>query len=193
MSENDYWTGFRAGVEAAAKKADARSRKLVDDWKTGARVQVSFPKCWHQEGEIVASEIRALLPAVPEQSRTEIFQMEVAKAPPTGRSQVTLTDGSPVTPDHRDIKPNGQQKGYVVLSEAERAKGFMRPFRDAYRHTRCGQITTMGRSIAETYARDPHFYTSTFCTTCGTHYPVGEDGEFTWYEMDGTEGPKVGT
>ena len=85
------------------------------------------------------------------------------------------------------------QKAYVVLSEAERAKGFVRPFRDAYRHLKCGKITTMGRAIAETYARDPEFYSGTFCTTCRAHFPVGEDGEFTWYEMDGSEGPKVGT
>ena len=25
------------------------------------------------------------------------------------------------------------------------------------------------------------------------HFPVGEAGEFTWFEMDGREGPKVGT
>ena len=108
-------------------------------------------------------------------------------------AKTTLTDGSPVTPDHRELRPDGQQKGYVVLSADERAKGFVRPYRDAYRHEKCGKITTMGRSIAETYAADPFFYSGTFCTTCRAHFPVGEDGEFTWYEMDGTEGPKVGT
>jgi len=50
--------------------------------------------------------------------------------------ETTLTDGSPVTPDHRDIDPTtGMQKGYVVLSEAERAKGFVRPVRHTYVHT----------------------------------------------------------
>lgn len=49
-------------------------------------------------------------------------------------SKVTLTDGSPVTPDHRELKPNGQQKGYVVLSDEERAKGFVRPVRYSYIH-----------------------------------------------------------
>ena len=108
-------------------------------------------------------------------------------------TNVTLTDGSPVTDDHRELRPDGMQKGYVVLSEDERAKGFVRPYRDAYRHLTCGKITTMGRSIAETYAREPSFYSGTFCSTCLAHFPVGEDGEFTWYEMDGAEGPKVGT
>ena len=37
-----------------------------------------------------------------------------------------LTDGSPVTADHRDIRPNGMQKGYVVLCPEERDKGISR-------------------------------------------------------------------
>lgn len=112
---------------------------------------------------------------------------------PVDRSQVQLSGGGDVTEDHRDLKPNGQQKGYIVLKDHERAKGFVRPYRDAYRHLKCQRITTMSRDIAETYARDPHFYRGTFCTTCRSHFPVGENGEFTWYEMDGSEGPKVGT
>lgn len=107
------------------------------------------------------------------------------KAPET-----TLTDGSPVTPDHREIDPKtGQQKGYVVLSEAERAKGFIRPVRDTYVHEKCGVPTKMGRSLAETYARDPFFYSGTFCAGCGTHFPVGPKGEFVWAGTD----IKVGT
>lgn len=54
--------------------------------------------------------------------------------PPADWTQQTLTDGTPVTPDHRELKPNGQQKGYVVLSEEERARGFVRPVRKSYRH-----------------------------------------------------------
>jgi hypothetical protein len=48
--------------------------------------------------------------------------------------KTTLTDGSPVTPDHRELRPDGMQKGYVVLSAEERAKGFVRPVRRSYRH-----------------------------------------------------------
>lgn len=102
----------------------------------------------------------------------------------------TLTDGSPVTPDHRDIDPaTGQQKAYVVLSADERAKGFVRPVRYSYVHLTCGVVTRMGQSIAETYARDPHFYSGTFCCGCRNHFPVGADGEFVW---DGTT-EKVGS
>jgi hypothetical protein len=108
----------------------------------------------------------------------------------TDEPEKTLTDGSPVTPDHREIDPNtGMQKAYVVLSEAERAKGFVRPVRQSYRHTRCGAVTTMGRAIAETYARDPGFYGATMCVTCHAHFPIGADGEFTWVGTD----EKVGT
>lgn len=44
----------------------------------------------------------------------------------------------------------------------------------------CHGITTMGIAIAETYAREPGFYGSTFCCRCGVHLPVSQ---FTW---DGT-------
>jgi len=108
-------------------------------------------------------------------------------------TKTTLTDGSPVTPDHREIidcgPRAGQQKAYVVLSDEERAKGFVRPVRQSYIHQKCGVKTTMGLALAETYARDPNFYSGTFCCGCGTHFPVGPDGEFVW---DGT-GEKVGT
>ncbi len=118
-----------------------------------------------------------------------------AETIPVDRSARILTDGSPVPEDrsHTNLRADGQQEGYVVLSPAERAKGFVRPYRDAYRHLKCGKLTTMSRSISETYARDPFFYSGTFCTTCAAHFPIGEDGEFVWYEMNGTTGPKVGT
>lgn len=91
-------------------------------------------------------------------------------------------------PDYRDLKDNGQQKDYVVLTEEERAKGFVRPVRRTYVHQKCGVATTMSQSIAETYARDPKFYGATFCVGCGAHLPVGEHGEFVW-----DDGTKVGT
>lgn len=104
--------------------------------------------------------------------------------------ETTLTDGGPVTDDHRKIDPvTGQQKGYVVLSAEERAKGFVRPVRQVYVHEKCGGETRMGLALAETYARQPNFYSGTFCAHCRTHFPVGEDGEFVWAGTD----IKVGT
>lgn len=109
---------------------------------------------------------------------------------PVDRASVTLTNGAPVPDDHREIDPaTGMQKGYVVLSDDERAKGFVRPVRRSYVHDKCGVVTTMGIALAETYARDPKFYGGTFCAGCGTHFPVGQDGQFVW---DGTS-ERVGT
>lgn len=145
--------------------------------------------------------------------------------------KITLVDGRPVTPDHKEINPlTGQQKDYVVLSAEERAKGYVRPVRTSYIHIGppgpanlqpltdeqkarlspgeeyagfevygperapgvgrywkqkeldnkgCGQVTRMSRPIAETYARDPHFYSGTFCVGCGTHLPLEE---FVWLD-----------
>lgn len=53
----------------------------------------------------------------------------------------------------------------------------------------CGSVTRMGQALAETYARQPGFYGSTYCVTCSMHRPVGLDGEFVW---DGTD-ERVGT
>ena len=143
----------------------------------------------------------------------------------TGEPKTCLTDGGEVTGDHRDIKDNGQQKGYVVLCPEERAKGYVRPLRKEYFHggngpkhplrdltdyekdrflkydyvkyeaypdgenvsgrfwtqrqldSGCRTHTTICESIAETYARNPKFYGSTFCVHCGEHFPVEE---FVW-------------
>lgn len=115
----------------------------------------------------------------------------------TKGQEVCTTDGRRGEEADRSILEGGlrkgQQKDYVVLCETERAKGFVRPFRDAYRHLTCGTVTTMGVGLSETYARDPSFYGGTFCVRCQAHFPVGEDGEFVWVEKNGTEGPKVGT
>lgn len=127
-----------------------------------------------------------------------------------------------------DTKPVPQNDVYLVLSQAEIAKGYTRPLRRSYKHvgpqpknplreltedehTRfdaygyvvfevypntkyetgrfwtqaqldskgCGLITTMGLTLCETYARDPGFYGSTYCTYCQMHRPVEE---FVWNE-----------
>jgi hypothetical protein len=45
----------------------------------------------------------------------------------------------------------------------------------------CRTSTRMALSLAETYARDPSFYGSTFCVNCGKHFPVKE---FVWKGTD---------
>lgn len=107
-----------------------------------------------------------------------------------------------------DEEAKGMNKAYLVLSDEERAKGFVRPVRTSYIHQfmldgsdvptvvvsrqgmgGCGAVTRMNIAIAETYARNPHFYGATYCVGCHKHLPVGENGEFYW---DGTN-EKVGT
>jgi hypothetical protein len=83
----------------------------------------------------------------------------------------------------------GMHKDYWVLSQEERAKGFVRPVRTKYIHEKCGSVTRMGLTLSETYAREPSFYGATYCATCKAHFPVGAQGEFVW---DGTD-VKVGT
>jgi hypothetical protein len=83
-----------------------------------------------------------------------------------------------------------QAEAYLVLSEEDRAAGFVRPVRTRYIHENCGTVTTMSRALAETYARRPSFYGATYCVHCRMHRPVGEHGEFVW---DDGFGQKVGT
>ncbi len=87
-----------------------------------------------------------------------------------------------------DDEPSEMGEVYLVLTDEERDKGFVRPLRLSYVHTTCGSETTMGRAIAETYARQPGFYGGTFCVRCQMHRPVGAEGEFVW-----DDGTKVGT
>lgn len=131
--------------------------------------------------------------------RAEQYQKiigEVKKAPDVDRNSMQLVSGEPVPEDrsHTKLKANGQQRDYVVLTPEERAKGFVRPVRKSYLHVgkdpvmngivlikagkgACGTRTTMGQAIAETYARDPGFYSGTFCCTCGEHRSLDE---FVW-------------
>lgn len=151
------------------------------------------------------------------------------------------TNGRPVA-EVRASQTNetGQHDGYIVLCPDERAKGFVRPFRDRYKHvgirpkyplqdltaeqherydrfgyvkfeayppdapesnggtstgrywtksdleSGCGTVTTMGRALSETYAREPSFYGATFCCGCNRHLPVAE---FVWT----ADGARVGS
>lgn len=85
------------------------------------------------------------------------------------------------------IKPGGQQESYLVMSEEERAKGFVRPVRRGYVHIACGFLTIMGQALAETYARDPKFYGGTFCVTCQTHFNLRTEDDKAAFLWDGTE------
>jgi hypothetical protein len=155
-------------------------------------------------------------------------------------------NGLTTDPKHEDLghgaddKPVPQNKCYLVLSDEERAKGFVRPVRSQLRARRhrgaevsaarhhgrageelarrrpfvkfepypqpaqglvhralldaercstrvgkgCGTLTTMGRALAETYARKPASTARPTAAAAHMHRPVGADGEFVW---DGTD------
>lgn len=86
------------------------------------------------------------------------------------RNDPRLTHGA-------DTGPTEQAEVYLVLSDEERARGFVRPVRQSYIHPICGVVTTMGLALAETYAAQPTFYGATYCVGCRRHLPVGE---FLW-------------
>lgn len=105
-------------------------------------------------------------------------EMEEPAVPPVDRTKLCTTDGrSPAEARASQTNETGQHPSYIVLCDEERAKGFVRPYRDRYQHTTCGTVTTMGRALSETYARDPKFYSHTFCVHCNRHPPVDE---FVW-------------
>lgn len=126
-----------------------------------------------------------------------------ADRPPRDPQRYATSDGRAPAPglegyDSKAPQPinpeTGQHRAYWVLSDEERAKGFVRPVRRSYRHATCGTNTRMGQKIAETYAREPRFYGSTFCVECQGHFPVGPEGEFFWLdESDQLTEERVGT
>ncbi len=69
--------------------------------------------------------------------------------------KMCTTSGEPVDKVRAEqIEETGQHKSYVVLCPDERAKGFVRPYRDSYKHTTCGSVTTMGRRRGLSPSRD---------------------------------------
>lgn len=84
--------------------------------------------------------------------------------------------------DYGERLEDGQYENHPTLDEGD----FKKPIRIEYIHNECGETTRIGQYIAESFARDPDYYTKTFCVHCGDYYPVGE---FRWAE----DGETVGT
>jgi hypothetical protein len=82
--------------------------------------------------------------------------------------------------DYGEKREDGQYENYPTIDEGE----FEQPVRDAYIHEECGTVTKMTGDLPESIARDPEYYTATFCVGCGTHVPVEEvhwkDDESDW-------------
>lgn len=79
-------------------------------------------------------------------------------------------------------KPNGQYETYLILSDDERAKGFIRPVRTKYIHVGkkaesnnalrsggCGVVTTMALPIAEDMAHWPIRELYGYCQDLGVN------------------------
>ena len=73
------------------------------------------------------------------------------------KPETTMADGSPVYEGHREIQASGMQAGYVVLSEDERAKGFVRPFRKSYVHVGCPPPANLRDLTSEEHERYDQF------------------------------------
>ena len=209
--------------------------KRIDDLaQRTAHLEVYGPK-----PEPLGGEIERLLDEVRKFPKAVELSPEINEAMPEefrkDNPPTSITD-DPNDPRIRrgggpDTQPVPQNDAYLVLPASERAKGFVRPYRDSYKHvgkppkypTRplteeeerrhggngyvvyeeypesespmvgrfwtqaqldakgCGTVTTMGRELSETYARDPHFYGFTYCCGCMKHLPVEE---FVW-TLDG--------
>lgn len=119
----------------------------------------------------VPAEVTAPAPREPSQA------MHEHETDRQGRQICTTAGDAPSQARVEQTAETGQHKSYVVLCEEERQKGFVRPYRNSYRHAKCGTVTTMGRALSETYARDPKFYSHTFCVRCDRHLPLAE---FVW-------------
>lgn len=76
--------------------------------------------------------------------------------------------------DYGEKLPNGQFSDHPTNIGEQ----FVQPIRHVYVHDRCGVETRMkGEGLAETYATNPGFYTTTFCVGCRDYFPVTE---FKW-------------
>lgn len=85
--------------------------------------------------------------------------------------KMCTTTGEPVDKVLAEqVNETGQHKGYVVLCPDERAKGFVRPYRDSYRHV--GRAPTCGKPDADN-GDDDRFVCS---------MPSGHDGECLSFE-----------
>lgn len=78
--------------------------------------------------------------------------------PCVDRSNQELVSGAAVPSDesHTELKPNGQQKDYIVLTPEERAKGFVRPVRQSYIHRGVPKPNNLRDLTPEEHARWAH-------------------------------------
>lgn len=83
--------------------------------------------------------------------------------------------------DYGKTLSDGQYENYPTSQEGE----FVAPIRNMYKHSICGGLTWCSDGIAETYAKNPTYYTRTYCSSCQDHFPISE---FSWHVDDVTLG-----
>ena len=128
--------------------------------------------------------------AVVEQVQEELFIPEGI----FGHSEVMITT-DPTHPGLKELQSNRQQIAYLVLPEEEIELGLVRPLRFSYQHVVCGSVTRIGLSIAQTFARQPSFYTQTFCAACRAHFPLktyDDSGAIPQFQFFWEDGSPVG-
>jgi len=72
--------------------------------------------------------------------------------------------------DYGEKRSDGQYENYPTIDNGD----FEQPVRDEYVHEGCSSTTKMTGDLPESVARNPHYYTKTFCVGCGKHVPVSE-------------------
>jgi hypothetical protein len=75
--------------------------------------------------------------------------------------------------DYGKKRPDGQHENHPTDTSGE----YVAPIRNQYVHNKCGVATRIGSAIAETYAKNPKMYGSTFCCGCSDYFPVAQ---FKW-------------
>jgi hypothetical protein len=82
--------------------------------------------------------------------------------PPVDRTKTCTTSGEPVDKVRAEqTEPTGQHKAYIMLCEEERKKGFVRPYRDSYKHVGIRPTYPTRELTAEEHERyDPFGYVS---------------------------------
>lgn len=95
---------------------------------------------------------------------------------------LTTDRSEPLLKEHDSL---GMQCAYLVLNEDDIKLGYTVPYCAKYTHLLCGSVTTIAAAIAATYARDPKFYSGTFCCSCGKHYALLTNAKWQFEWSDG--------
>ena len=85
-------------------------------------------------------------------------------------------------PEDKKVEPQIKppiipQKTKDMITDTEKARGFVRPIRSVIVHKACGERNVLTDAVAEMYARDPKGNTNALCVACGNYFPVVE---FNW-------------